>query len=266
MERIKWQREKERDLFIYNQILTELNENDLNEFKNYWIEQHKKIDDDYITNNKEKIEKARERQQEMIKHFNERLPGSSIITNEEDTNKGLNVVNCNGINVYFGDGDNYTRRTRDALEYQFKQEMEFIIPKYYNKLINNNIINTIKRKLEKYSDSESDGYTLYCEPDSLSAAPTDSRRMFAWIFIKYIILGWTNSPVRADRSPEVAAPQLPSFHLGRLVQIGIRRCTCRDWPFSSASKPIDLGLGFQVHWVHMQLGFPASALVGTLNG
>ena len=28
MERIKWQREKERDLFIYNQILTELNEND----------------------------------------------------------------------------------------------------------------------------------------------------------------------------------------------------------------------------------------------
>jgi hypothetical protein len=38
------------------------------------------------------------------------------------------------------------------------------------------------------------------------------------------------------------------------------------WPFSSASKPIDLGLGFQVNWVHMQLGFPASTLVGTLNG
>jgi hypothetical protein len=36
---------------------------------------------------------------------------------------------------------------------------------------------------------------LYCEPASLSAAPTDSRRMFAWIFIQYIILGWTNSPV-----------------------------------------------------------------------
>jgi hypothetical protein len=36
---------------------------------------------------------------------------------------------------------------------------------------------------------------LYCEPASLSAAPTDSRRMFAWIFIKYITLGWTNSPV-----------------------------------------------------------------------
>jgi hypothetical protein len=35
--------------------------------------------------------------------------------------------------------------------------------------------------------------------------------------------------------------------------IGIWRCTFRDWPFSSASKPIDLGLGFQVHWVHMQL-------------
>jgi hypothetical protein len=42
MERIKWQREKERDLFIYNQILTELNENDLNEIKNYWIEQQQK--------------------------------------------------------------------------------------------------------------------------------------------------------------------------------------------------------------------------------
>jgi hypothetical protein len=48
--------------------------------------------------------------------------------------------------------------------------------------------------------------------------------------------------------------------------IGIWRCTCRDWPFSPASKPIDLGLGFQVHWVYIQLGFPASTLVGTLNG
>ena len=37
-------------------------------------------------------------------------------------------------------------------------------------------------------------------------------------------------------------------------------------PFSSASKPIDLGLGFQVHWVHIKLGSPASSLVGTFNG
>jgi hypothetical protein len=36
-----------------------------------------------------------------------------------------------------------------------------------------------------------------------------------------------------------------------------------DWPFSS--KPIDLGLGFQVHWAHIKLGFPPSSLVGTLN-
>jgi hypothetical protein len=106
----------------------------------------------------------------MIKHFNERLPGSSIITNEEDTNKGLNVLNCNGIKVHFGDGDNYTRRTRDALEYQFKQEMEFIIPKYYNKLIDNNIIKTIKRKLEKYSESESDG-----ESDDESTGESDGK-------------------------------------------------------------------------------------------
>ena len=33
MERIKWQREKERDLFYYNPILTESNQNDLNEMK-----------------------------------------------------------------------------------------------------------------------------------------------------------------------------------------------------------------------------------------
>jgi hypothetical protein len=33
--------------------------------------------------------------------------------------------------------------------------------------------------------------------------------------------------------------------------IGIWRCTCRDWPFSSGSKPIDLGLEIQVHWVHI---------------
>jgi hypothetical protein len=39
-----------------------------------------------------------------------------------------------------------------------------------------------------------------------------------------------------------------------------------DWLFSSASKPINLGLGFQVHWAHIQLGFPASTLVGTSNG
>jgi hypothetical protein len=47
--------------------------------------------------------------------------------------------------------------------------------------------------------------------------------------------------------------------------IGIWRCTCRDWPFSSASKPIDLGLGFQVHRVYMLLNFPASTLVGTFD-
>jgi hypothetical protein len=29
--------------------------------------------------------------------------------------------------------------------------------------------------------------------------------------------------------------------------IGIWCCACRDWPFSSAFKPIDLGLGFKVH-------------------
>jgi hypothetical protein len=33
----------------------------------------------------------------------------------------------------------------------------------------------------------------------------------------------------------------------------------------TASKPIDLGLGFQLHWVHIKLGFPPSSLVGTLN-
>jgi hypothetical protein len=48
--------------------------------------------------------------------------------------------------------------------------------------------------------------------------------------------------------------------------IGILCCACRDWPFSSAPKQIDLGFGFQVHWVYIQLGFPASVLVGTLNG
>jgi hypothetical protein len=41
--------------------------------------------------------------------------------------------------------------------------------------------------------------TQYCEPASLSAAPTDSRRMFVWIFIEYIILGWTNSPMTGNR-------------------------------------------------------------------
>jgi len=156
MERIKWQREKERDLFIYNQILTELNENELNEIKEYWIEAQQKIDDDYITNNKEKIEMARKRREELINHFNGRLPGSTITTTEEDESKGLDVLNCNGINIHFGDGDDYTKRNKDALEYQFKREMEFIIPKYYNKLIDNNIINKIKRKLENYSDSEDD--------------------------------------------------------------------------------------------------------------
>jgi hypothetical protein len=33
----------------------------------------------------------------------------------------------------------------------------------------------------------------------------------------------------------------------------------------SPSKPIDLGLGFQVHWVHIKLDFPVSAFVGTLK-
>jgi hypothetical protein len=48
----------------------------------------------------------------------------------------------------------------------------------------------------------------------------------------------------------------------------VRLCvglTTRRQPFSSPSKPIDLGLGFHVHWVHMQLGSPPSSLVGTLN-
>jgi hypothetical protein len=39
-----------------------------------------------------------------------------------------------------------------------------------------------------------------------------------------------------------------------------------DHFLQSASKPIDLGLGFQVHWVHIRLGFPAYTLVGTSNG
>ena len=49
-------------------------------------------------------------------------------------------------------------------------------------------------------------------------------------------------------------------------QIGIWCCACRDWLLSPASKPTDLGLIFQVHWVHIKLDFPASPLVGTLNG
>jgi len=122
MERIKWQREKERDLFIYNQILTELNETELNEIKEYWIEAKQKIDDDYITNNKEKIVMARKRREELINHFNGRLPGSTITTTREDESKGLNVLKCNGINNYFGVGDDYTKRNKDALEYQNKQE------------------------------------------------------------------------------------------------------------------------------------------------
>jgi hypothetical protein len=49
-------------------------------------------------------------------------------------------------------------------------------------------------------------------------------------------------------------------------EIGIWCSACRNWPFSSASKPIDLGLGFQVHWVHIRLCFPVYSSVGTLNG
>jgi hypothetical protein len=39
--------------------------------------------------------------------------------------------------------------------------------------------------------------------------------------------------------------------------IGILCCGCRDWPFSSAPKPMVLELGFQVHWAHIKPGFPA---------
>ena len=168
MERIKWQREKERDLFIYNQILTELNENELNEIKEYWIGAQQKIYDDYITNNKGKIKMARKRREELINHFNGRLPGSTITTTEEDESKGLDVLNCNGINIHFGDGDDYTKRNKDALEYQFKREMEFIIPKYYNNLINGTIIKKIKRKLENYSDSEDDESETESESENRS--------------------------------------------------------------------------------------------------
>jgi hypothetical protein len=48
--------------------------------------------------------------------------------------------------------------------------------------------------------------------------------------------------------------------------IVIWRCDCRDGQFLTEPKPIDLGLGFQVYWVYIQLDFSASALVGTLNG
>jgi hypothetical protein len=99
-------------------------------------------------------DKARERRDELINNFYRGLPGSTITTTEEDESKGLNVLNCNGINIHVGDGDDYTKRTKDNLEYQFKREIELIIPKYYNKILNNKIINKIKRKLDNYSDSE----------------------------------------------------------------------------------------------------------------
>jgi|AntAceMinimDraft_5_1070358.scaffolds.fasta_scaffold22365_5 hypothetical protein len=46
--------------------------------------------------------------------------------------------------------------------------------------------------------------------------------------------------------------EVTTFWSDRCIN-GFWRCTCRDWPFSWALKPIDLGLGFQVHWVHMQV-------------
>ena len=104
----------------------------------------------------------------MMKHFNERLPGSNITTEEGEYNK---VLNCNGIKVHFGDCEDFNIRNKDALEYQFKREMEFIIPKYYNKLIDNKIINNIKRKLENYTDSEN-------ESESESESESENRRAF----------------------------------------------------------------------------------------
>jgi hypothetical protein len=68
---------------------------------------------------------------------------------------------------------------------------------------------------------------------------------------------------RRVREPSLLAVRKASGDTG---VIGIWRCTCRDWLFSPASKPIDLALGFQVHWVHMQVDFPESTLVGTLKG
>ena len=60
---------------------------------------------------------------------------------------------------------------------------------------------------------------------------------------------WTSSP-KILPTPLILFGSSPpcTLHTG---WIGIWRCTCRDWPFSSASKPIDLGLGFQVHWAHI---------------
>jgi hypothetical protein len=55
---------------------------------------------------------------------------------------------------------------------------------------------------------------------------------------------------------------VPAFFCICSGWIGIWCCACCDWPFSSASKPIDLRLGFQVHWGHIFPGFPASTLVG----
>ena len=65
-------------------------------------------------------------------------------------------------------------------------------------------------------------------------------------------------------SHENEPPSIPLFNLvAPHMWIGIWRCTCRGWPFSLASKPIDLGLSFQVHWVNMQLDFSPFVLVGT---
>jgi cytochrome c553 len=52
MDRIKWSKEKERDLCVYKQILNELSETEINEIKKYWVEKQESIDDEYIRDNK----------------------------------------------------------------------------------------------------------------------------------------------------------------------------------------------------------------------
>ena len=124
------------------------------------------------------------------------------------------------------------------------------------------------RSCRSSSSSSAPGETIQIQPrDKIGFAPVDLLYSESLTKVTKVTKKKTERILISISVPQVRDFIQPKYTVRLLTGlIGVWCCACRDWPFSSASKPIDLGLGFQVHWVHIKLGFPASSLVGTLNG
>jgi hypothetical protein len=131
------EKQKQEQQAKLNEIYEVLTKKDLEFIKDFYFKEEQQKDKDYIKNNSEKIQKAKDNKKNLMnglyKEIEQDLGDAPTIEELED---GEQFLNLKGVKIHFTDFNDYKERNNERLERDYNNEKEEYIIEYYEKYYN----------------------------------------------------------------------------------------------------------------------------------